>query len=104
MVKILMRADTHINITVPGTEPKAKCTWTQVCDITVLQARIKIINVPPCKSKYVRSYMKICIGRKLYSCVGVIPSKSRRVELIFHKSRNPLQALSLEQGFSISAS
>jgi hypothetical protein len=36
MVKILMRADTHININVSGTQPKGKCTWTQVCDVTVL--------------------------------------------------------------------
>nr|CAD7411544.1 unnamed protein product [Timema poppensis] len=30
MVKILMRADTHVNINVSGNEPKAKCTWSQV--------------------------------------------------------------------------
>ncbi|KAJ9593350.1 hypothetical protein L9F63_015054, partial [Diploptera punctata] len=30
MVKMLMRADTHININVPGNEPRAKCTSTQV--------------------------------------------------------------------------
>ncbi|CAG2053945.1 unnamed protein product [Timema podura] len=30
MVKILMRADTHVNINVSGNEPRAKCTWSQV--------------------------------------------------------------------------
>ena len=30
MVKVLMRADTHVNININGDEPRAKCTWSQV--------------------------------------------------------------------------
>lgn len=30
MVKVLMRADTHVNININGDEPKAKCTMSQV--------------------------------------------------------------------------
>lgn len=30
MVKVLMRADTHVNININGDEPRAICTWTQV--------------------------------------------------------------------------
>lgn len=32
-MKILMRADTHVNIEVPGNAPVAKCTFTQVSAI-----------------------------------------------------------------------
>ncbi|EAT32796.1 AAEL014972-PA [Aedes aegypti] len=30
MVKLLMRADTHVSFTVPAEEPVAKCTFSQV--------------------------------------------------------------------------
>lgn len=30
MVKLLMRADTHVSFTVPASDPPAKCTFSQV--------------------------------------------------------------------------
>lgn len=34
-MKILMRADTHVNIELPGNAPVAKCTFTQVSTATL---------------------------------------------------------------------
>lgn len=30
IMKVLVRADTHVTFTIPETEPKAKCTLSQV--------------------------------------------------------------------------
>lgn len=58
-MKILMRADTHVNIELPGNAPVAKCTFTQV-------STIDIVNL---YRMYIEMYVRSCLRQVSYVSV-----------------------------------